>query len=259
MGRCVVVVPLVLLVLAAGCVEGPRLVPAPRAVPVDHLAGAAQATSQGVRFLIRTEAWRGSPQPLDAVIPIHVQIDNRSHHALRIRYRDLTLLGADGLRLQALPPLQIRGVQPIGRNRGWQPLAQNAVPATDADERQGGGDDRDEGERQEQHARHPDGPFFVAAPYGPLFPGDPMWQGPFDYDWDYYWDYYREWPVQLPTRDMIRSALPEGVLGTPGSVSGFVYFSNLPPGEHQATLTMTLVDADTEVPFGTIRIPLVHG
>lgn len=59
----------------------------------------------------------------------------------------------------------------------------------------------------------------------------------------------------LPTADMLRLAFPEGVLKDESSWSGFLYFENLGPNEHQVTLEARLVDAGTGETFTTLRIP----
>ena len=61
----------------------------------------------------------------------------------------------------------------------------------------------------------------------------------------------------LPTPDMLRAALPEGVLEPNGTVGGFVYFQRVEDGTARVTLRHDLVNASTGVELGIITIPFV--
>ena len=52
--------------------------------------------------------------------------------------------------------------------------------------------------------------------------------------------------TRLPTTDMRREALPEGVLEPHGEVSGFVYFERLPPDEGRVELRAQFPQAEGE-------------
>jgi hypothetical protein len=56
---------------------------------------------------------------------------------------------------------------------------------------------------------------------------------------------------------MLEQALPEGVVESDGSVSGFLYFPAVGKREEQVTFEMKLVDAKTAETFGTARIPFL--
>jgi hypothetical protein len=63
--------------------------------------------------------------------------------------------------------------------------------------------------------------------------------------------------VHLPTRSMLRKAIPEGVLANSASISGFLYFQK-PGGTSKPQMISyqaNLVDANTGQQFGTISIP----
>jgi hypothetical protein len=62
--------------------------------------------------------------------------------------------------------------------------------------------------------------------------------------------------VQLPTAEMLRKALPEGVLRPDGSMTGFLYFDR-PAHVQSATLTLELVNALDDRRIGAIDIPFV--
>lgn len=99
--------------------------------------------------------------------------------------------------------------------------------------------------------------FYTAPTYSPMWTGLTAWSGPFDADPLYYDTYYSKWPVQLPTADMVASALPEGVIQPNGSISGFVYFQDVPEGVERVDLRLDLVDANTGERFGQISIPFL--
>jgi hypothetical protein len=61
--------------------------------------------------------------------------------------------------------------------------------------------------------------------------------------------------TRLPTRDVLRLSVPEGVLEEGGSVTGFLYFENLSARERQTTFQVRLVDAKTGEAFGSLAIP----
>jgi hypothetical protein len=62
--------------------------------------------------------------------------------------------------------------------------------------------------------------------------------------------------VQLPTRDMLSQALPEGVVSPGGRVSGFLYFERVEdPAHDRVDFRFALVDASTAQGFGDVAIP----
>ena len=86
-----------------GCVVTPVLVPAPG---ISRSGTQATVETAGVRVWVDGAAWRGAPGDLSRyVTPIHVVIDNRSGHALRVAYEAFSLETGDGLLLRPLAPL----------------------------------------------------------------------------------------------------------------------------------------------------------
>ena len=76
------------------------------------------------------------------------------------------------------------------------------------------------------------------------------------YDAGYYSPYYTAYvKVELPTMDMVQRALPEGVLSPDGTANGFVYFESFDRDAQILTLTIDLVDAETNCPLGQAKIP----
>jgi hypothetical protein len=96
---------------------------------------------------------------------------------------------------------------------------------------------------------------FLVAPWAArYYRGVLPWYGPFPYDPVYYNRWYGAWPPNLPNDEVLRRALPEGVLQPGGQVSGFLFFKEQPPGT-QLDLFMALIDAESGQSFGTIAIP----
>ncbi|MGE5570944.1 MAG: hypothetical protein ACM3S5_18065 [Rhodospirillales bacterium] len=216
---------LVLAMIGAGCAAKTRFVPAPTAQTLANKHEVAVAQAAGVRMEADGKAWSGEPAHLDAAIaPIKVGITNNSGRSLRIRYKDFSLASAGGFTAAALPPLKITGSVP------GEPVAVSS-------------------------------PFYGWYGYGPgpyyspWYPGYSHWYGPFGWDYPYYTTYYAQWPVALPTEDMVRKAIPEGVVNSGGRVEGFLYFPQVPEGAKQATLSADLIDARTGQQFGSIAIP----
>jgi len=214
-----------LLLLVAGCAHTPRLVPAP---DTQRLAGdpeAAVASAAGVQVTVRSRAWKGVPRDLESIVtPLQVTVENGSPVAIRIRYRDFTLTGPDGLQSGAIPPLQIQ-------RPGMQTVA--LAPT---------------------FAGHG---FLLLRPYGPWYPAVPVWDGPFDWDPLFYDQFYATWEPPLPTPDMLNQALPEGVLQPGGHVSGFLYFHKLRASEGRVIFAQDVIAAETRERLATIRIPLI--
>jgi hypothetical protein len=214
-----------MLVAAAGCRYQPYLVPAP-GVPRPTPAGKTGiAEVSGVRLEADGDAWQGRPINLeDAITPVLVKIQNQSGKPLRTRYKEFTLTGSSGFTSAALPPFKITGSVPSA------PVAA-VTPAFGCDG------------------------FLLAPYYGPFYPGFGVWGGPFDYDYPFYATYYAQWPVSLPTKDMIANGIPEGVLSSGGHLNGFLYFPKVPKSVKNVTLEVPLVDANTRATFATIKMP----
>ena len=65
--------------------------------------------------------------------------------------------------------------------------------------------------------------------------------------------------VDLPTFDMLRKALPEGVLEPGGRLSGFVYFEDVGPGVERVELRADFENADTGERIVRLGIPFKTG
>jgi hypothetical protein len=221
---------------AAGCVTQTTL--QPLSTTPTTPAGAAVTEANGVRLVADGDSWRGNPSNLENIVtPVQVRLENQSGRPLRIDYKDFALVGASRFHYAALSPFQLReeGLSAVGGSGYTGNVALSFGVGY------GGG-----------WGRH-HGPFRHG--FGGWGPGwyDPFW-GSGWYD-PFYGPYAYRPPEPLPTRDMVRKALPEGTLDTGGTLTGFLYFQNVGDREGQVTLQAHLVDARTGEEFGTLSIP----
>lgn len=213
---------LVVLALAAACVHQRELVPAPGAQTAPGRPRVAEETVEGVRVQVDSAAWTSAPVS-DVLSPVRVTIENGSERPLRISYGQFTLGAPNGFRLAALPPYQVFAAD-IGARSGTVP------PGFVGDN------------------------FFLAPWAAGYYRGVAPWYGPFPYDPVYYNRWYGAWPTNLPNEEVLRHALPEGVLQPRGKASGFLYFKDQPKGT-ELTMYFSLVDGDRGQAFGTIDLP----
>jgi hypothetical protein len=219
-----------LLLFTIGCGGRTVLTPAPQVGRVGE--NSVQAVQEGVKMLVRTNAWEGTPAELTQVIPILATVENTSDHPLRVRYSEFALVTNTDNRIAALPPFDIKGSESVPVGTAGAPLAAYPYP---------------------YHA-------FRVAPYLlPYYPGFVVYPGAFAYDPLFYSTYYPAFArIPLPTGDMVQKALPEGVLDNGGRITGFLYFGGL---DHPQSVSFTadLVDASTGAHFGRIVIPFDVG
>jgi hypothetical protein len=64
------------------------------------------------------------------------------------------------------------------------------------------------------------------------------------------------WREPLPTKEMLRRAIREGLVADGRKIAGFIYFQKTRPDVAGLTLSADLVDAATNQSFGRIAIPL---
>jgi hypothetical protein len=101
--------------------------------------------------------------------------------------------------------------------------------------------------------------YYIAPWWGYAYPGLGFWPyawGPPDWTYyDQYYPYLRQ--IHLPTRSMLRKAIPEGVVANGGRISGFLYFQKPDHKRTSDTITFdaTLVDAQTGQTFGQLAVP----
>jgi hypothetical protein len=166
-----------------------------------------------------------------AVTPVRVTVRNDSGRPVRIRYSDFSLTDEKGRRYSALPPFEVK------TNADRPTIAGGYSPIREPEFKSSG---------------------FVVFPfYGPLYPTLATYEESYFMDPLYYTSYYAYWRQSgLPTDDMLGRALPEGVLASGGSVTGFLYFEHVPNTAGSVRFVADLVNAATNNTFGTIVIPV---
>jgi len=180
----------------------------------------ASATADGIEVVVTTGAWRGWPSLLPTLVtPVHVRVVNGGGVPLRLDARLFALALPDGRRLAAAPVEDVRAVvaEPPPTSR---PVA--GLTLGPAREHSGAGWALNE-----------------AAPYPSSDPSQEV---------------SRTW--ELPSADMVQSALPQGALAPGASASGFLYFEHAPAGTAPVSLTARLLDARSDEPIGMIVVPL---
>jgi hypothetical protein len=204
-----------------------KLAPAPGATVVPGPGNGATTAAAGVRLTARTEAWQWEPADLKTkVTPILLDLQNDGATPVAVRFNHIFLTDADGHRFSAMPPYDVNGTV--------------------------------------TEAQRIDNPFygfdrFTVAPYlTRWYPRLRRYEGAFAYDAAYYSPYLTQYQrVKLPTIDMVQRALPEGVLGPGGHVTGFVYFEPLHRDARTVTVNVEMLDANSNAVVGTARIPFV--
>lgn len=101
-------------------------------------------------------------------------------------------------------------------------------------------------------------PYYFRPAYRPyigFYWGPSWWWYPYPYP--YYWGPYPNYyQVPIPSQDMVNHALPEGVVEDGGRVNGFLYFQRVVGRETRLRFEARFVDAATNEPVATVRIPL---
>jgi hypothetical protein len=173
---------------------------------------------------VEVGSWQGDPQTLEQVLtPVRISIENEGDHTVSLRYQNFTLSNPAGARSTALPPFNIRGT-----------VNTNDAPISPAFRYRG----------------------FMAYPgyrfYGPSFG---YWTDNWGWDDRWYANSYGFWQRELPTADMLRQAIPEGVLNAGGELDGYLYFQKIPDNATAVQLEVVLMDARDHRQFGVLRIP----
>jgi hypothetical protein len=222
--------------LLTACATPPRLVPAPGAERVAPGGTIAVSSAEGVTMTVDPDGWRGNVRIDNAVTPIHVKIENKSGRKLLIRYSDYAMVAADGERYAALPPYEVRG------SVADPTLARRYPPVDPLGFTYDG--------------------FYVAPFYRLMYPSLSVYDAhAFHMDPRYYdrYSYWARTTVELPTAEMLRFALPEGVLDEGGLLAGFIYFekvdSELQPPE--VAFQANIVDITSQEKMATLEVPFV--
>jgi len=191
---------------------------------------AANDRVRGVRVLTQADEWPGKTSIEDVVTPVRVHIDNGGRIPIDVRYRDLTLLGPDGKRYNAVPPYRIdAGAAGPTVDPGRGPVINPAFTGTG---------------------------FEIAPYYSAAYPGLAVYEDVFVFDRNYYDTAYRYWEeTELPNLEMLQQALPEGVVLGGGNVEGWVYFEKVPKEVESVVLHTDLVDSRNGRQFAQVRVP----
>lgn len=219
-----------LLLAGAGCAT--NFEPAPLANAAPAVAeDAAMATLAGVTVTtLMPGEWPGAVDIDEELTPIKVRIQNNSAQPMAVTYNQFALRGADGHIYRALPPFAMNGAAPVAVTvRDPMPIAGPAFVYSG---------------------------FEVAPFYHPLYPGLATYNGPFPVNAGYYGLYDTYFAnVELPTAEMRRMALPEGVLAPGGYVEGWVYFEEVPNEADRVSFNYALRQAGAAMPMATLSIP----
>jgi hypothetical protein len=177
------------------------------------------AAAAGVRIIVDANEWRGSL--VETLIPVLLTIDNGSERPLRVRYRDLWL-ATGGASRAVLPVFDLAQKDPRVPSRYSYPW----------------------------HAFH------LAPHLIRFYRGFWTDAWAFAHDRQYYDARYRQLTALIsPTREMMRRALPEGVLERGGYITGVLYFRK-PAGP--TTRVMDLIDAASIERFGVVDIAFIQ-
>lgn len=211
------------LIALAGCSGATELEPARSANELGD--DTAYVETNAVTIVADGDGWSGDDGVQEHVTPVAITIQNGGDRPVRLRYSNVSLVGADGTTYRALPPFDIEG--------SVDEQVDRLVPRF-------------------QHER-----FAVAPHLGNVYQGLEV-EPPLAYaDEEYHDHLYDTWRVEipLPTKYMREVALPEGSVGPGGELSGFVYFERVPESAEHVELQIDLVNAASGESLGTASIP----
>lgn len=223
-------IPAALVLLLAACATVPPLRPADPAQAVAHERSAATAVAEGIRIIVRPEAWQGYRGDLDQhFLPIEVAIHNGSGRAVDVQPASFSLLAPDGFRYQALSTEDVRHA--FAPFRG-SPYAYG----------------------YSFYASYPwSGPYYASGRggYWAWGPGPGPYPGTYPYVGAY--PYYGYGYSGLPP-----NALAKGTLEAGGKTSVLVFFPVAGSKLKSVELDATLVDTAGQS-VAQLRVPFVRG
>jgi len=218
------------LMLCSGCVGPQHVVQhAPGAKTARDLRAAVDDEHARIRGIAQVEAWHGDVILSDTATPIKLVLDNQSESAVVVSLDDMLLIGSSGTLYRARAPKEISGSAPSpARQPAYVPRGSSVGHSIH---------DVPYGHGPEYPTIHASGP-----PYPPYTGQPAMIHGRFE-------------TVDLPTPEMIDSALLEGELRPGAQDVGFVYFEPLSENERSVTLQVGLSSARGET--ARLRFPFV--
>jgi hypothetical protein len=206
-----------------GCGHG-TMVPAPSASIVPNAPSAAYSIADGVRCSANVGAWSGKPDEIPSfVVPVKVRIKNDSGKPIRVRYQDFALMGKKGRSYRPVPVLPL------------DPTARQQIP--------------------ELEPMYESWKFFVAPGFHDVYARLQPWNAPLERDEELYDRLFDLWGKRRPTRDVLRLALPEGVLDDGGILTGYLFFESPLAREDRVTFEASFNGGDGRTTIASIEIP----
>lgn len=225
-----------LIFLLAGCsLPEPTLSPAPSADRPPGEPDTAVARVDGVYAVVKSSSWPADPTVATKLTPLHVRIENDSDVPILVRYQEFALIGPEGQYYSALPPLaaKIDVAESTAEFTATRPISNPSF-------------------------RHQG--FFVAPFYGYAYGTIPVWQHDFRHDPFYYDTYHTTYKeLDISVEELNQWALPEGVIASGGSLSGYLYFEHVDPALSHVEFRGNIVNAETGRTLGAIMIPFTVG
>ena len=203
-----------------GCGHG-VLVPASSAKIIAGAPKAAFQEAAGVRCSADTGAWpERAAKPPDEVVAVKVRIRNESGKAIRLLAEDFVLIGKGGQKYRPVPVLPLDG-ENLPRL--------NPVYASTK--------------------------FYVAPRFRDAYPTLEPWSARLERDDALYDRQFGRWGKRRPTIEMVRMALPDGVLDDGGLISGFLFFESPLGDEERVMFQADFQQGDGSGTVASIEIP----
>lgn len=212
--------------LATGGCGHSRMRPAPTAQVLRSAPWSAYVEQGGIRVSASTDIWDGRPEDLpELMTPLKVRLTNQSGRPIRILYEEFALQPDGGPSFHPLPPAPLEAGPDTGL-AGLRPLYASSG-------------------------------FRVAQAYKGLVPSYEAWPDPLPRDTSGMEKEYHHWSNGLPTREMRRRALFEGVLEDQGVTAGYLYFSRRARAGDSVVFRAELADAEGGETIASLDIPFV--
>jgi hypothetical protein len=206
-----------------GCGHG-TLVPASSASVVPNAPTAAYSVVEGVRCSANVGAWNGREDEIPSfLVPLKIRIKNDSGRPIRVLYQDFALTGRKGRSYRPVPvlPMDVDARKAIPK----------LIPIYAASK------------------------FFVAPGFHDVYATLEPWKAPLERDEELYDRLFRRWGDRRPPLDVLRAALPEGVLDDGGVVTGYLFFESPLDKESRVSLEATFGGGDGQTTVASIEIP----
>jgi hypothetical protein len=200
------------------------LVPASAASVVPNAPTAAYSEVDGVRCSANAGAWNERTGEIPSfVFPVKVRIKNDSGRPIRVRYEDFVLVGKKG---QSYRPVPVLPIDPDERRR---------MPKL--------------------NPMYASSKFFVAPGFHDVYATLEPWTAPLQRDKSLYDRLFRRWGKKPLPLDVLRVALPEGVLDDGGILTGYLFFESPLDEEKRVTFEAIFDGQDGRATIASIEIP----